>query len=320
MSSGARLVTRSVTPGAPASSSASSGAAVEHVLEVVEHEQRPPAAQVGDQYLGRIAAPAVSAKPSASAIAAATRSASTIGASSTSTTPSGNSSPRPAVASIARRVLPVPPAPVRVRRRTSARLSSARISRSSRLRPTKEVDRARRLGAGPVSGARRHDVQLRILSEDRPLEAPQRRPRLDPERLHQRLPRRPVGRQRLRLPARAVEREHQLAAQALRQRVLGDQELELADELAGAAESEVGVDAILERGEAKLLEPTDLTLRPWLVGELGEWRAAPEREGLPQPLGSDRRLGASRLGHETLEAVQIEADPARRGARSPPAR
>ena len=86
-----------------------------------------------------------------------------------------------------------------------------------------------------------------------------------------------------------------------------------------AAEREIRVDAILERGEVKLFQPADLTLRPRLVGELGERRAAPEREGLAQALGSGRRLGPARLGHETLEAVQIEADPARRGARSPPA-
>ena len=72
--------------------------------------------------------------------------------------------------------------------------------------------------------------------------------------------------------------------------MLGDEALELADELAVAAEGEVRVDAILKRGEAKLLEPADLALRPRLVGELGEWRAAPEREGLAQALGRGRRL------------------------------
>ena len=56
----------------------------------------------------------------------------------------------------------------------------------------------------------------------------------------------------------------------------------------------------------KLLQPADLALRPRLVGELGERRAAPELERLPQPLGCGRRLGSSRLGHEPLEAVQIE--------------
>ena len=101
--------------------------------------------------------------------------------------------------------------------------------------------------------------------------------------------------------------------------MLGDQPLELSDELVGAAEGEVRIDAILQRGEVKLFEPIDLTLRPRLVGELGEWRAAPKRQGLAQALGSSRRIGLARLGHETLEAVQIEADPARHGARSRPA-
>ena len=73
-----------------------------------------------------------------------------------------------------------------------------------------------------------------------------------------------------------------------------------------AAESEVRVDAILERGEAKLLEPTDLGLRPRLVGEVDQRRAAPQRERLPQAPGRDRRLRASSLRHEALEAVQIE--------------
>ncbi len=44
--------------------------------------------------------------------------------------------------------------------------------------------------------------------------------------------------------------------------MLGDQTLDLADELAVAAEREIRVDAILERGEVKLVEPTDLSLRP----------------------------------------------------------
>jgi len=58
--------------------------------------------------------------------------------------------------------------------------------------------------------------------------------------------------------------------------VLGHQALELADELAVAAEREIRVDPILERREVKLLEPTDLALRPRFVRELDECRAAPE--------------------------------------------
>ena len=189
------------------------------------------------------------------------------------------------------------------------------MSRSSRLRPMKEVDRARRLGA--TAGERRPAPDP---GEDRPLEAPQRRPRLDPERLHQRLPRGAVGGQRVRLPVRAVEREHELAAEPFRQRVLGNQDLELADELARAAEGELGVDAVLKRREAKLLEPADLALSPRLVGELDQRRAAPQRERLPQRF---RRRPAALLLEPWSRVARSGADrdhPDRREARSPPAR
>ena len=253
---------------------------VEQLLEVVEHEQRSPAAQGGDQRSRAIRVPAVSIRPSASAIVVATRSASLIGASSTSTTPSGNSSsevccrPRPRDASS-------PSRPVRSASGGAHPpfLSSPRISLCSRLRPTNEVDRARRprLTAGDASvltARRRPAPDPDRGSRARGCAAPT--PGSIPSCLDQRLPRRPVGVQSLRLPARAVEREHELAAQALRQRVLGDQTLELADELAVPAEGEIRVDAILERGEVKLRQPADLALSPRLVGELGEGRAAPE--------------------------------------------
>ena len=83
---------------------------------------------------------------------------------------------------------------------------------------------------------------------------------LDPELLDQRPARVAVDVERLGLATRAVEREHELAAQALAQRVLGDQRLELADELGVAAERELGVDALLERRHAQLLEARDLRL------------------------------------------------------------
>ena len=102
--------------------------------------------------------------------------------------------------------------------------------------------------------------------------------------------------------------------------MLGNQDLELADELGRAAEGEIGVDPILQRREAKLLEAPDSRSRPRLVGELDQRRAAPQRERLPQSVGRDLRLRASSLGHESLEAVQIDAVRDRRGARSLPAR
>ena len=88
--------------------------------------------------------------------------------------------------------------------------------------------------------------------------------------------------------------------------MLGDQALELADELAVATEGEIRVDAVLERGQVELVEPADLSLRPRFVGELGERRAAPELEGIAQDLRGGRRRGSSRLGRETFEALEVE--------------
>ena len=123
------------------------------------------------------------------------------------------------------------------------------------------------------------------------LEPPQLAARLEPELARQLAPRRPVGLQRLGLARRAVQREHQLAAQPLAQRVLGDQRLELADELRVPAGGEVGVDALLERREPQLLQPRALGLRERLVGEVGERRPAPQRERLS--CGAARRRAAA---------------------------
>ena len=48
------------------------------------------------------------------------------------------------------------------------------------------------------------------------------------------------------LPPALVERQHELTAQPLPERVLRDQELELAHQIRGASEREVRVDPLLE--------------------------------------------------------------------------
>jgi hypothetical protein len=70
--------------------------------------------------------------------------------------------------------------------------------------------------------------------------------------------------------------------EALTQRVLPNDHLKLADESCVLAKREVGVDAVLERREALLLEPRDLGLRERLVCEVRERRAALEGERLAQ--------------------------------------
>ena len=68
----------------------------------------------------------------------------------------------------------------------------------------------------------------RLLAEDRRVHAAQQRARLEAELLDEQLPSLAVDLERLRLPAGAVEREHELRAQPLAQRVRADEALELA--------------------------------------------------------------------------------------------
>ena len=159
-----------------------------------------------------------------------------------------------------------------------------------------------------VRGCRR--VEGGLLPEDLALEALQLGARLDPELLDEDAARVLVGGERLRLPARAIESEHQLPPEALAKRVPGDEDLELADQIAGLPAREVEVDPRLEGHEAKLFEPGDLALRKRLVAEVDERGAAPQRERLAEQLRGCLRvpLGAllPRPAEQGLEAVAIE--------------
>ena len=89
-----------------------------------------------------------------------------------------------------------------------------------------------------------------------------------------------------------------------------DERLELRDEPAVAAELEVGLDAVFQRGQAKLLEARDLALGEALVRELSERLSTPLRERFGKQLG--RALGLSLRERappqvsELGEAVKIE--------------
>ena len=75
-----------------------------------------------------------------------------------------------------------------------------------------------------------------------------------PELLDERVARVLVGRQRLGLAPGTVEREHQLGTRPFAERLGGDDRLELADELRMTPEREIGVDPILDRGDAQLFQ------------------------------------------------------------------
>ena len=150
------------------------------------------------------------------------------------------------------------------------------------------------------------ELERRILIQDLPLELLERGSRLDAELLDERRPSAPEHVKGLGLPPAAIEREHQLAAQTLAERVLGDERLQLGDELVIAAESEVGVDSILERREAQLLEPRDLALCERLVPQVGQRLPAPKRKRLAENSSSaprDWRAAAPR--QERLEPGQV---------------
>ena len=120
-------------------------------------------------------------------------------------------------------------------------------------------------------------LELLVLAQDRRLEVAQRGRRLDAELLRPDTPRLPVQLERLDLAGRPVQGQHQLRAQALSQRLLVDEPLELADELGVLAERQVGLDALLETREAGFLEAGRLGLGERLVREVGERRPAPGR-------------------------------------------
>ena len=131
------------------------------VLEVVQHQQQagraraPPGAPPGR------CAPPSTGTPRARAMADGTAAGSGSGARSTNRTPSGNagSSRRESATATARRVLPTPPGPTRVRRRPPAASTCPRAVSSSAARPMSAVacggscPGPAAAGAGPVACA-----------------------------------------------------------------------------------------------------------------------------------------------------------------------
>jgi hypothetical protein len=63
-----------------------------------------------------------------------------------------------------------------------------------------------------------------------------------------------VDRQCFGWPARSIQRQHELAAQALSERVLVRQRLQLADQLGVPAEAKIDLQALLQRAQVDLLQ------------------------------------------------------------------
>ena len=172
-------------------------------------------------------------------------------------------------------------------------LGVRRLERREPLERADVAQRARRGAPPPVGG----EDQRRILREDRPLELLQLDAGLEPELVVQAVPRLPVHLEPLGLPAAAVEREHQLGAKALAERVLGAERLELGNERQVAAERELGVDPLLDRGQPQLLEP--LHLDPREAARTRDRRAAVRATAPPRRAASSAAAAGS-PGRERL--------------------
>ena len=163
---------------------------------------------------------------------------------------------------------------------------------------------------GPTRDRRLLQLELRILLQHPPLELAQPRRGLDAELLVERTAEVLIAGEGLGLAPRPVEREHLLGVQALAQRVAPQERVELAGELGMSPSRQVGLDSLLEGRQPQLLEVGALDPCERLR-ELGERRAAPEGERLRQllrgMLGISSGKTRSPLGHEALEAVEVDA-------------
>ena len=154
-------------------------------------------------------------------------------------------------------------------------------------------------------------VERRVVAQDRLLQALQLRRGLEPELLIQPPPPARVDLERVALAPAAIQRQHQQADQPLTRRILGAQLLELGDHKRVLAVGQPRIDALLQRGDAQLLQPRDLCLRERLKPHIGQRRPTPEPQRvIEQP--PRRRLIAPhtrrpRLTDQRLEAPRVDS-------------
>ena len=168
----------------------------------------------------------------------------------------------------------------------------------------------RRRQPGGEHGGRPVGQQLGIVREDHALEPTQLRARLDPELVHQHAPALAHHLERVRLPAGTIERNHQLRAQPLAQRMLRNQSLQLACEIRGAPQSQVRGNPLLDRLHVQLLQARDLLLGELVEAMIGQRRPAPQTQRRPEIGGGALRIVApgrhSGAPHEFLESAAVD--------------
>ena len=164
------------------------------------------------------------------------------------------------------------------------------------------------IGGGCAGGSERG-----VLGEDGLLDLLQRGPGIDAELIGQHRAGALVRPQRVGLTSRPVQRGHELGPEALAQRILLHPRFELTDQLRVPAELQIGIDAVLDRRGARLLEPGDHRAGEGVVREVDERVAAPQGERVPEHVR--RRLGVARVQRgasfcrEPVEASRVERVP-----------
>jgi hypothetical protein len=145
----------------------------------------------------------------------------------------------------------------------------------------------------------------RVLLQDRAVEFLQFGSRLGAELVDEYAPRRGVGLERVRLTSRPVQGEDQLVPESLAERMFGDERLQLRHQLDVAGAHQVDVDTRLLGGDAQLVE-VGRRRCDVLVGQVGEYRSAPERERAPQQRCGLLGLGRLGLGNQTPKPIEVE--------------
>ena len=132
-------------------------------------------------------------------------------------------------------------------------------------------------GRPPRCAGRR--CEGRVVEQDPLLEPLQRRRWIEAQLVGEELPESLVRPKGLRMPSRAVQREHEDLAGPLAKGVLPDGCLDQRQRIWDRPRLEQRGSQLLDRVEVSVVEASDVRLGEFLVGEVGQCRATPEREG-----------------------------------------
>ena len=132
---------------------------------------------------------------------------------------------------------------------------------------------------------------------------------VDAERVGQGFSRGLVHQQRLGVATGGDEGAHQRGDQPFSQRMRGYQVGQVRDQLAAAAEADLGVEPILHSGQAQPLEPGDRRVKRGAIGQADvlHGRTAPQCEGLAQQPYPPGILVMAGLADEALEPHRVDS-------------